>query len=195
MRSDGPDAGHQDVLPPSGYLINHPVAVMVKTSSPIVRSLLGPSSRCRNSCCADFAEIDSPAVHALRLRRGMPASARTSSSGTADSVDLRLETMISASSSVIKSGSLSERRSAGVSSASISSIAFSCRLTLVFAGIDITPATLRTATAADVADPGKSGPTLVTALEKQLGLKLTKVKDIPVDMLIVDRVDKTPTDN
>ena len=39
------------------------------------------------------------------------------------------------------------------------------------------------------------GSTLFTALEKQLGLKLTKVKDVPVDMLIVDHVDKTPTGN
>ena len=33
------------------------------------------------------------------------------------------------------------------------------------------------------------------ALEKQLGLKLVKVKGIPVDVLVIDHVDKVPTDN
>jgi uncharacterized protein (TIGR03435 family) len=39
------------------------------------------------------------------------------------------------------------------------------------------------------------GPTLFNALEKQLGLRLRKTKDVPVDMLVVDHADKTPTDN
>jgi uncharacterized protein (TIGR03435 family) len=66
--------------------------------------------------------------------------------------------------------------------------------TLGFAGINI----LRGGPpdgAADAPDPGETGPTLFTALEKQLGLNLTKVKDVPVDMLVVDHVDKTPTEN
>jgi uncharacterized protein (TIGR03435 family) len=33
------------------------------------------------------------------------------------------------------------------------------------------------------------------ALQKQLGLKLNKVKDVPVEMLVVDRVEKVPTPN
>jgi len=41
-------------------------------------------------------------------------------------------------------------------------------------------------------DPGEIGPSLFTALEKQLGLKLVKVKSVPVDMLVVDSVDKVP---
>ena len=49
--------------------------------------------------------------------------------------------------------------------------------------------------APDASEPGVTGPTIFTALEKQLGLKLTKVKDVPVDMLIVDNVDKKPTGN
>ena len=44
-------------------------------------------------------------------------------------------------------------------------------------------------------DPGEIGPTLFTALEKQLGLRLVKVKSVPVDMLIVDSVDKAPSEN
>ncbi len=39
------------------------------------------------------------------------------------------------------------------------------------------------------------GPTLAAALEKQLGLTLRKVKDVPVDMIVVDRADKIPADN
>lgn len=47
------------------------------------------------------------------------------------------------------------------------------------------------------ADPvgGGGGPTLAAALEKQLGLTLKKVKDVPVDMIVVDHADKVPTDN
>lgn len=46
------------------------------------------------------------------------------------------------------------------------------------------------------ADPvGGGGPTLVVALEKQLGLTLKKVKDLPVDMIVVERADKIPAAN
>lgn len=44
-------------------------------------------------------------------------------------------------------------------------------------------------------DPGAGGPTLFTALEKQLGLKLVKAKSVPVDVLVIDRLDKMPTEN
>jgi uncharacterized protein (TIGR03435 family) len=39
------------------------------------------------------------------------------------------------------------------------------------------------------------GPTWSEALEKQLGLKLVKVKRIPVDVLVIDHVDKVPAEN
>jgi len=39
-----------------------------------------------------------------------------------------------------------------------------------------------------------SGPDLFTALEKQLGLKLEKTK-VPLDVMVIDHADKTPTDN
>lgn len=38
-------------------------------------------------------------------------------------------------------------------------------------------------------------PDLFTALEKQLGLKLVKVRDVPVNMVVVDSADKAPTPN
>jgi len=38
-------------------------------------------------------------------------------------------------------------------------------------------------------------PNIFVAIQKQLGLKLVKVKDVPVDMLIVDNADKIPTAN
>jgi uncharacterized protein (TIGR03435 family) len=44
-------------------------------------------------------------------------------------------------------------------------------------------------------DPTGGAPDIFTAVEKQLGLKLVKVKDIPVDILIVDNADKVPTAN
>jgi uncharacterized protein (TIGR03435 family) len=43
--------------------------------------------------------------------------------------------------------------------------------------------------------PSVGGPNLFAALEKQLGLKLVKVKDVPVDVIVVDQVDKVPTEN
>jgi uncharacterized protein (TIGR03435 family) len=41
----------------------------------------------------------------------------------------------------------------------------------------------------------EGGITLSEALEKQLGLRLVKVKSVPVDVLVIDRIDKTPTEN
>lgn len=38
-------------------------------------------------------------------------------------------------------------------------------------------------------------PNLFVALQRQLGLKLVKVKDIPLDVIVIDHVDKTPTAN
>ncbi len=43
--------------------------------------------------------------------------------------------------------------------------------------------------------PSVGGPTLFTALEKQLGLKLVKAKGVPVDVLVIDHVDRVPTEN
>jgi len=39
------------------------------------------------------------------------------------------------------------------------------------------------------------GPNIVAAVQQQLGLKLQKVKDVPIDVLVVDHIDQTPTDN
>jgi uncharacterized protein (TIGR03435 family) len=44
-------------------------------------------------------------------------------------------------------------------------------------------------------DPAEGAPDIFTAVEKQLGLKLVKVSDVPVDMLIVDNAGKVPTEN
>jgi len=45
-------------------------------------------------------------------------------------------------------------------------------------------------------DPiGGGPPNIFIALEKQLGLKLVKTHDIPLDVIVVDRVDKVPTEN
>jgi uncharacterized protein (TIGR03435 family) len=38
-------------------------------------------------------------------------------------------------------------------------------------------------------------PNIFAAFEKQLGLKLEKTRDIPLDVIVVDRVDKVPTEN
>ena len=44
-------------------------------------------------------------------------------------------------------------------------------------------------------DPGSGLPDIFAALEKQLGLKLVKVKDVPTDILVIDSADKVPSEN
>lgn len=45
------------------------------------------------------------------------------------------------------------------------------------------------------ADSPGSEPSIFVALQKQLGLKLVKLKEIPLEVVLVDHVDKTPTAN
>ena len=45
------------------------------------------------------------------------------------------------------------------------------------------------------ADSPGGEPSIFAALQKQLGLKLNKVKDLPLDVIVVDHVEKTPTAN
>lgn len=42
---------------------------------------------------------------------------------------------------------------------------------------------------------GSELPNIFGAMEKQLGLKLVPARDIPLDVIVVDRVDKVPTGN
>jgi uncharacterized protein (TIGR03435 family) len=44
-------------------------------------------------------------------------------------------------------------------------------------------------------DPTGGSKDIFTAVERDLGLKLRKVKDVPVDVLIIDSADKVPTAN
>ncbi len=45
------------------------------------------------------------------------------------------------------------------------------------------------------ADSPDGEPSIFVALRKQLGLRLNKVKDVPLDVIVVDHVEKTPTAN
>ena len=45
------------------------------------------------------------------------------------------------------------------------------------------------------ADSPGGEPGIFVALREQLGLKLNKVKDLPLDMIVVDHLEKTPTAN
>jgi uncharacterized protein (TIGR03435 family) len=44
-------------------------------------------------------------------------------------------------------------------------------------------------------DPGSGLPNIFNALEKQLGLKLVRVKDVPVDVIVIDHAEKVPLEN
>jgi uncharacterized protein (TIGR03435 family) len=48
---------------------------------------------------------------------------------------------------------------------------------------------------APIARDPAGAPDLFTAIERKLGLKLLKVKDISIDMVVVDSADKVPTEN
>jgi uncharacterized protein (TIGR03435 family) len=61
---------------------------------------------------------------------------------------------------------------------------------LRYSRFGLKPSSPRTAPTTDPA----GGPTLTKAVQDQLGLKLESKKD-GVDILVVDHVDKTPTDN
>lgn len=73
--------------------------------------------------------------------------------------------------------------------------------TLEYAGTMRLPGMMLSAPPADDAaapiasDPGEGAPNIFTAVEKQLGLRLVKVKGVPVDGLIIDNADKVPTEN
>jgi uncharacterized protein (TIGR03435 family) len=45
-----------------------------------------------------------------------------------------------------------------------------------------------------VAEPGESGPTLASAIQSQLGLKL-EPKKVDISVFVVDHADKIPTEN
>jgi uncharacterized protein (TIGR03435 family) len=44
-----------------------------------------------------------------------------------------------------------------------------------------------------VATQYDGGPTIFTAIQKQLGLRLDKTADVPVDVIVIDNLDKLPT--
>ena len=44
-------------------------------------------------------------------------------------------------------------------------------------------------------DPADAGPNISVAVQQQLGLKLTKVADVQVEVMIVNHVDQTPAEN
>ncbi len=50
-------------------------------------------------------------------------------------------------------------------------------------------------TAQAAPDPADVGPNIFTAVQQQLGLKLTKAADVQVDVIVIDRLDQKPTEN
>jgi uncharacterized protein (TIGR03435 family) len=64
-----------------------------------------------------------------------------------------------------------------------------------FAGIPFVIAAPDGAPAPAASDPVDAGPNIFKAVQQQLGLKLTKVADVQVDVMIIDHIDPTPTEN
>jgi uncharacterized protein (TIGR03435 family) len=54
---------------------------------------------------------------------------------------------------------------------------------------------LGTAAVPEASEPQTGFPNIFTALEKQLGLKLEKAADVPVDVIVIERVEKVPAPN
>jgi uncharacterized protein (TIGR03435 family) len=66
------------------------------------------------------------------------------------------------------------------------------QITVEFEGIQIIP---NVPPPADAANPGDGGPNIFRAVEEQLGLMLVKTKNVGVDVLVIDRAEKVPTEN
>jgi len=64
-----------------------------------------------------------------------------------------------------------------------------------YAGIPFLLGAPGNAPAPAVSDPVDAGPNIFSAVQKQLGLKLTKVGDVQVNVMIVDHIDQKPTEN
>jgi uncharacterized protein (TIGR03435 family) len=73
-------------------------------------------------------------------------------------------------------------------------IEFSCEGCASFGGMTIANGAMARAQTAD--EPlGNGLPNVFVALEKQIGLRLVKTKDIRLDVIVVDRVSKLPAEN
>ncbi len=48
---------------------------------------------------------------------------------------------------------------------------------------------------ANGAPAGSDGPTIFEAVERQLGLKLVRSREIPLEVLVIDRADRLPAAN
>ncbi len=66
---------------------------------------------------------------------------------------------------------------------------------LEFAGTPFPMPASEAAPAPAASDPADVGPNIFNAVQQQLGLKLVKVADVQVDVMIIDHVDQTPTEN
>jgi uncharacterized protein (TIGR03435 family) len=67
--------------------------------------------------------------------------------------------------------------------------------TLEFAGSMGSPRMASDEPDASPAGDPEGAPDIFAAVERQLGLKLVKVKDMPLNLVIVDSADKVPTEN
>jgi len=67
--------------------------------------------------------------------------------------------------------------------------------TLEYAALLVRPGAEPVSTPGIASDPGDIGPTIFVAVEKQLGLKLVKLKSVPIDVLVIDHADRVPTED
>jgi uncharacterized protein (TIGR03435 family) len=67
--------------------------------------------------------------------------------------------------------------------------------TLQFQGVASPRLTPPGGAAPAASDPEGGFPNIFTAIQKQLGLRLNKTADVPVDVIVVESLDKVPTEN
>jgi len=87
------------------------------------------------------------------------------------------------------------RDKTGLSGVFTFTLSFACEACANSSHLSSPSADIAAGSPAAAASEPSGAPSLFVALEKQLGLRLKKISDVPVDVLVIDNLDKSPTSN